>query len=268
MDTKKNNSLETFVERHRADFDTHEPRPDLWAALEEQLNAAAPAPQTPAMRVAQALEVPFVAPVAAAASVNEAEASVNQPEAKPRWFQRYGVAAALALLVFAAGASEAWKSRSAAPETAVVAAPAATLSTTATEPDAALYQGGNPLSLTAAEHTTGADSQLVRAVRGMEAYYTNQLARRQTELSQLSGPGMAAMNADWQHELVSLDSSYRELKQQLLHHPQPDAVLTAMNRNLQIRLDILDRQLNLGNNAQAAPNNSSYVLADSRRQAE
>ena len=258
MDTKKNNSLENFVERHRADFDTHEPRPDLWAALEEQLNAAAPAPQTPAMRVADALEVPFVAPVAAA----------TQPEARASWFQRYGVAAALALLVFAAGASEAWKSRSAVPKTVVAATPAATLGIAANEPDAALYQGGNPLSLTAAEHTTGADSQLVRAVRGMEAYYTNQLARRQTELSQLSGPGMAAMNADWQHELVSLDSSYRELKQQLLHHPQPDAVLTAMNRNLQIRLDILDRQLNLGNTAQAAPANSSYVLADSRRQAE
>ncbi|GAB2850647.1 hypothetical protein [Hymenobacter ruber] len=261
MDTKKNNSLETFVERHRADFDTHEPRPDLWAALEEQLNAATPAPQIPAMRVAEAVEVPFVAPVAVVVPV-------AQPEARLRWFQRYGVAAALALLVFAAGASEAWKSRSAAPETAAAAAPVATLGSAANEPDAALYQGGNPLSLTAAEHTTGADSQLVRAVRGMEAYYTNQLARRQTELSQLSGPGMAAMNADWQHELVSLDSSYRELKQQLLHHPQPDAVLTAMNRNLQIRLDILDRQLNLGNNAQAAPNNSSYVLADSRRQAE
>jgi hypothetical protein len=259
MDTKKSNSLETFVERHRADFDTHEPRPDLWAALEEQLNVAAPAPQTPAMRlVAEVSETPFVAPVAA----------VTQPEVRASWFQRYGVAAALALLVFAAGASEAWKANRAVPEMAVAAAPAATLGSAATESDAALYQGGNPLSLTAAEHTTGADSQLVRAVRGMEVYYTNQLARRQTELSQLNGPGMAAMNADWQHELVSLDSSYRELKQQLLHHPQPDAVLTAMNRNLQIRLDILDRQLNLGHTDQAAPGNSSYVLADSRRQAE
>ena len=259
MDTKKNNSLETFVERHRADFDTHEPRPDLWAALEEQLNATTTAAQTPVMRLADAPEGPFIAPIAA----------VAQPEARAGWFQRYGVAAALALLVFAAGASEAWKANRALPETAVAAAPAAaTPGNVTTEPDAALYQGGNPLSLTAAEHTTGADSQLVRAVRGMETYYTNQLARRQTELSQLSGPGMAAMNADWQHELVSLDSSYRELKQQLLHHPQPDAVLTAMNRNLQIRLDILDRQLNLGNTAQAAPNNNSYVLADSRRQAE
>jgi hypothetical protein len=254
MDTPKNKSLETFVERHRADFDTHEPRPDLWAALEEKLNATAP--ETPVMRLADEVAA---APIVAA---------VMPPASRQNWFQRYGVAAALALLVFAAGASEAWKSRQATPEVAVTASPAASSSATNND-DAALYQGGNPLSLTAAEHTTGADSQLVRAVRGMEAYYTNQLARRQTELSQLSGPGMAAMNADWQLELASLDSSYRELKQQLLHHPQPDAVLTAMNRNLQVRLDILDRQLNLGTDRTSDDrSNGAYVLADSRHQGE
>jgi hypothetical protein len=259
MDTPKNKSLETFVERHRADFDTHEPRPDLWAALEEKLNATAP--ETPAMRLAdEVAAAPVVTPVAPAI------VSVT----RQNWFQRYGVAAALALLVFAAGASEAWKPNRAEPEVAAVTAPAAAVSPVSTEPDAALYQGGNPLALTAAEHTTGADSQLVRAVRGMEAYYTNQLARRQAELSQLSGPGMAAMNADWQLQLASLDSSYRELKQELLHHPQPDAVLTAMNRNLQVRLDILDRQLNLGNSRGDADDrsNGAYVLADSRHQGE
>ena len=260
MDTPKNKSLETFVERHRADFDTHEPRPDLWAALEEKLNATAP--EMPVMRLADEVTVAPVAP-----AVTMAQAT------RQNWFQRYGVAAALALLVFAAGASEAWKSRQAAPEVAAAASPAAADSGSTlavNSDDAALYQGGNPLSLTAAEHTTGADSQLVRAVRGMEAYYTNQLARRQSELSQLSGPGMAAMNADWQLELASLDSSYRELKQQLLHHPQPDAVLTAMNRNLQVRLDILDRHLNLGNDRTADDDrsNGAYVLADSRHQGE
>jgi hypothetical protein len=260
MDTPKNKSLETFVERHRADFDTHEPRPDLWAALEEKLNAAAP--ETPAMRLAdEVAAAPVATPVSTAA-----------PATRQNWFQRYGVAAALALLVFAAGASEAWKSRQTTPEVASVSTPVegSVSSSVTNNDDAALYQGGNPLSLTAAEHTTGADSQLVRAVRGMEAYYTNQLARRQTELSQLSGPGMAAMNADWQLELASLDSSYRELKQELLHHPQPDAVLTAMNRNLQVRLDILDRQLNLGTDRTADDDrsNGAYVLADSRHQGE
>ncbi|MET4076122.1 hypothetical protein [Hymenobacter sp. UYCo722] len=259
MDTLQPNSLETFVERHRADFDTHEPRPDLWAALEQQLNTNAPA-----MRLSDELTV--VPEVRAGEWVAPAALAATGEAGRPNWFQRYGIAAALALLVFAAGASEVWKSRPDGAEIAVVAAPAAKPGSVATEPDAALYQGGNPTSLTAAEHTTGADSQLVRAVRGMEAYYTNQLARRQTELSQISGPGMAAMNADWQHELVSLDSSYRVLKQQLLHHPQPDAVLTAMNRNLQVRLDILDRQLNLGNTpAEADPTAGAYVLADSRR---
>ena len=264
MDTPKNNSLETFAERHRADFDTHEPRPDLWAALEAQLNAAAPAMR----RSDEPAAVP-AAPVAQASKWAVAAASATSATAgktgRASWFQRYGVAAALAVLVFAAGASEAWKANRAAPEAAVATALAAPLGSPANAPAAARYRGGNPTALAAAEHTTGADSQLVRAVRGMEAYYTNQLARRQTELSQLSGPGMAAMNADWQHELVSLDSSYRVLKLQLLHHPQPDAVLTAMNRNLQVRLDILDRQLNLGNApAEADPHVGAYVLADSR----
>jgi hypothetical protein len=263
MDTNKPNSLENFVERHRADFDTHEPRPDLWAALEQQLNASAPT-----MRLSDepATEAP-AAPVGAAAWVAPlaAPAVAAEKAGVAKWFQRYGVAAALALLVLAAGASEVWKSRVGG-AVAVAAVPAATIGGVAGAPDDALYQGGNPTSLAAAEHTTGADSQLVRAVRGMEAYYTNQLARRQTELSQLSGPGMVAMNADWQHELASLDSSYRVLKQQLLRHPQPDAVLTAMNRNLQVRLDILDRQLNLGHApAEADPNAGAYVLADSRR---
>ena len=265
MDTLQSNSLENFVERHRADFDTHEPRPDLWSALEQQLNATAPT-----LRLSQE-------PTEAGASVVATEkwvAAAGAPTApapagatgRANWLQRYGIAAALALLALAAGASEAWKSRPAGHDVAAVAALGAAAGSGANEPDAALYQGGNPTALAAAAHTTGADSQLVRAVRGMEAYYTNQLARRQTELSQLSGPGMVAMNADWQHELASLDSSYRMLKQQLLRHPEPDAVLTAMNRNLQVRLDILDRQLNLGSTpAEADPTAGAYVLADSRR---
>lgn len=266
MDSNKNYSLEDFVERHRADFDTHEPRPDLWAALEEQLAATRPEVAVPVMRLTVISELDS-SRAANAATVSPAPAVVAPT--RSNWFQRYGVAAALALLVFAAGASEAWKLNHPAPELATVTR-LPNSSAAAEAPDAALYQGGNPLALTATERTTGADSQLVRAVRGMEAYYTNQLARRQSELRQLTGPGMAAMTADWQHELVSLDSSYRHLKLELPHHPQPDAVLTAMNRNLQIRLDILDQQLHLGTTTTEAghhadPNSGAYVLADSRR---
>ena len=253
MDTNKKQSLENFVERHRADFDMHEPRPDLWAALEQRL-ATPPEPVEASMR-----------PMVPKASVPPILAGLAP--ARAGWLQRYGVAAALALLVFAAGASETWKTDRPVPVPAAVARPARAGSAAAA-PDAALYQGGYPVALTAAERSTGADSQLVRAVRGMETYYTSQLARRQSELRELSGPGMAGMAIDWQRELVSLDSSYRHLKQELLHHPQPDAVLTAMNRNLQIRLDILDQQLHLGTAPEAVPNPGAYVLADSRHSAE
>ena len=248
MDPKKNNSLETFVERHRADFDSHEPRPDLWAALAEQL--AEPGAAVPAMRLTSVAD-PALS-VAAAASI------------WPDWLRRYGVAASLALLVFAAGASEAWKANHQSPDLAVAASQLRFGSVAEAHDDAALYQGDNSLALTAAERTTGADSQLVRAVRGMEVYYTNQLAQRQSELRQLTGPGIAGMTADWQRELASLDSSYRKLKMELLYHPQPDAVLTAMNRNLQVRLDILDQQLHLGALPEVDSNSGAYVLADSR----
>ena len=255
MDTHQNNSLENFVERHRADFDTHEPRPDLWAALEQQL-AQPDAPAAPALRMATpANDLNTPVPAASAAPV------------RGGWLQRYGVAAALALLVFAAGASEAWKAKQ--QPTGLTAAVSATApSPLPSVADEALYHTGTPMAMTAADRSAGADSQLVRAVRGMETYYSTQLARRQSELHELSGPGMAAMNADWQRELVSLDSSYRKLKVELLRHPQPDAVLTAMNRNLQVRLDILDQQLHLGTAPEETRNPSSYVLADSRRDAE
>ena len=250
MNPDNKHSLETFVERHRADFDTHEPRPDLWAALEQQL---AP-PAAPHMRLTDAVPAP-VAPFATVLPVASVRAG---------WLQRYGAAAALALLVFAAGATEAWRTKHPAPAAAAAAGPVGA-GRTAEVADEALYQGRNPLAMSAAERTTGADSQLVRAVRGMEAYYTNQLARRQNELRQLSGPALIGMTEDWQRELVSLDSSYRQLKLELPRNPQPDDVLTAMNRNLQIRLDILDQQLHLNPAGEASPGPGAYVLADSRR---
>lgn len=250
MNSPKPDPLEHFVERHRADFDSQEPSPDLWAALELRLAAETPPPARPLMQLADPAK--HARPPAAA----DADA------ARAGWWQRYGVAAALVLLVLAAGASEAWKARHPAP--ALVAAAILPASVTA-GPDAALYQSGYPMAMTAIERSTGADSQLVRAVRGMEAYYTNQLARRQTELHQLVGPGLAGPTGDWQRELVALDSSYRKLKMELPHHPQPDAVLTAMNRNLQIRLDILDKQLHFGTAPAADPNSGTYVLADSQR---
>jgi hypothetical protein len=101
----------------------------------------------------------------------------------------------------------------------------------------------------------------------METYYVSQLADRKAELSQLA-PEDAA---EWGRELVDLDTLYQRLKRELPRHPQPEVVLTAMNKNLQIRLDILDRQLELrdpAQTAQAGETRSEYALADSRQFSE
>ncbi len=251
MQSAKPNSLEDFVERHRADFDVHEPRPELWAALEQALDA-------PRAAVPEA-----AAPVAATLV---AALPVVAPAARAPWWQRYGVAAALALLVMAAGASEAWKSAHVpvGAEPGIAAEPAAAVP--AAGVDAALYLGGDPQPLPAADRNDLTDARLATAVRGMETYYVAQLNERKAELRQLADSAAGSPTAEWRHELAALDSSYHLLKDELPHHPQPDVVLTAMNRNLQIRLDLLDRQLQTRTMAQARPAApAGLVLADDGR---
>ena len=249
MEPINRHSLEEYVERHRADFDLHEPRPELWAALEKQLHGES----------AAAVEVPVMVITPNYVSRPAAELPLAQPalrvQKNDRW-QRYGLAAALVLLLVAAGVGEAWKTKR---EPVVASQAAATLAS----PDR------DPRVLPASQGGADVDARLDTAVHGMERYYIAQLTDRKTQLSQLA----PAATAEWARELVGLDSSYQQLKRELPRHPQPEVVLTAMNRNLQIRLDILDRQLELhgGDQPTLAGNsgaNGEYVLADSRNIAE
>ncbi|AMR28497.1 hypothetical protein A0257_16290 [Hymenobacter psoromatis] len=238
MEPINSDLLEKYAERHRADFDLHEPRPELWAALEKQLHGETPSDKRPVMGIVKDIHV-------------AAELPVVRMQAARRW-QHYGLAAALAALVIAAGVGERWKVNHAP---VAVATPAM---------DAGLYVAP-ATGLVTASHREGADvdARLDTAVHGMERYYIAQLNDRKTQLGQLA----PSATAEWAHELVGLDSSYQQLKRELPQHPQPEVVLTAMNRNLQIRLDILDRQLELhggDHTALAAGNSGEYVLADSR----
>jgi hypothetical protein len=248
MDPINRHSLENYAERHRADFDLHEPRPELWAALEKQLHGESPVVEAPHMVISPGYTPQPVAELPLAQPTLRVQKS-------DRW-QRYGLAAALVLLLVAAGIGEAWKTnRQPAVATQVTMASAA--------PDAALYLNSEASALPASQG--GVDARLDTAVHGMERYYIAQLTDRKTQLSQLA----PAATAEWARELVGLDSSYQQLKRELPRHPQPEVVLTAMNRNLQIRLDILDRQLELHGSDQPAlagntGANGEYVLADSR----
>lgn len=230
----KETGLENFVERHRADFDVFEPRPDLWDAIEAQLTdaAAAPAVVTPD-------EDPALLRVVRLHPAAEAPITPTLTASSTTWLLRPAVAAATAALLLA-GLGAIWTNNShpgawKASSTAVVPlAPAV-------ESPASLAFGfeAEPVAAAASASPT---QRLTQEVRRMEGYFAVQIEERQAQLQKLEATLPAAGAADWQRELAGLDSTYRQLKQELYRNPEPTVVLDAMNRNLQIRLDILNQQ--------------------------
>ncbi|RZK92391.1 MAG: hypothetical protein EOO62_33235, partial [Hymenobacter sp.] len=205
-------SLEEYTERHRADFDLHEPRPELWAALEKQLHGDSLAEaEAPHMSIAPAT------PVASLSTELNPPLATPRPPQAVRW-QPYGIAAALAALIIAAGVGEAWKTKH-APLVAITHPTTAIANTTTA--DAALYLGADATVVPASQGGADVDARLDTAVHGMERYYIAQLTDRKTQLGQLA----PAATAEWARELVGLDSSYQQLKRELPRHPQPEVVL-------------------------------------------
>ncbi|MBC8081724.1 MAG: hypothetical protein H7Z21_00805 [Hymenobacter sp.] len=242
---EKETGLENFIERHRADFDAFEPRPDLWDDLEQQL-AAPTARVVVAATEAAASEPTRIVKLYPDAPVTGLPATPSGPyDAGGSWLPRPGVAAAVAFLLLA-GIGAVWSNEhrpagwtntgmGAAP--LVLAAPAPAL----VDVSAGLYFRASPVANATAEAPA---QQLTTAVRRMETYYATQIREQKEELRQLEATTTVAGTspADWQRELASLDSTYHQLKVELYRNPEPDVVLEAMDRNLQIRLDILNQQ--------------------------
>ncbi|GAB2456167.1 hypothetical protein GCM10011375_04230 [Hymenobacter qilianensis] len=221
-------SLEAFVEQHRADFDAFEPRPDLWDSIEEELTTQSVAfdetEEEVPLRIIKLAPEPVV------------------PAKKAPWNGRFGIAAAIAVTVLAGGGLF-WQN-SASPTasvwTSISPAPYLTTAPTEEETNDSFYYGTNPVATAAANAPT---QRLNTAVKQMEAYFASQIKERAGELRQLEEESSNAPAADWQRELAVLDSTYAQLKTELYRNPEPDMVLDAMNRNLQIRVDILNQQL-------------------------
>ncbi|MCJ8167524.1 hypothetical protein MKJ04_21965 [Pontibacter sp. E15-1] len=78
----------------------------------------------------------------------------------------------------------------------------------------------------------------------VEAYYVSQIKEKKSELSayDLKILGLGDEN-EIDAELARLDSSYIQLKQQLYTNPNTDEIMSAMIQNLQIRIGVLNRQL-------------------------
>ncbi|MGY2131394.1 hypothetical protein ACW9KT_04170 [Hymenobacter sp. HD11105] len=219
--------LEAFVEQHRADFDAFEPRPDLWDSIEEELTAA---PATPDETEAP-LRIIKLAPEPTA------------PAKRAPWGGRYGIAAAIAITILAAG-GHFWKTSitpdSSGAWTRTSIAPYINAIPTEQETNESFYFGPNPVATAAANAPV---QRLNTAVQQMEDYFAAQIQERAGELRQMEEETSNAPAADWRRELAALDSTYAQLKTELYRNPEPDLVLDAMNRNLQIRVDILNQQL-------------------------
>ncbi|UOG74221.1 hypothetical protein MTX78_19120 [Hymenobacter tibetensis] len=248
----KETGLENFIERHRAEFDVFEPRPDLWDDIEQELAAPTAGPveqdadETIVPKPLRIVKLYPEAPAATLAASSEPLRTTNSNT----WLPRPGIAAAVALLVLAGvGAvwnneqhTTGWTNTGTAP--LVLAAP----SPAPTDANTGLYFGASPVT----NSQEAPAQQLTKTVQRMETYFASQIRERQQELQQLEAetPVASAPAADWQRELASLDSTYRQLKVELYRNPEPDVVLEAMNRNLQIRLDILNQQTRFREQAQ------------------
>ncbi|SNC75494.1 hypothetical protein SAMN06265337_2902 [Hymenobacter gelipurpurascens] len=249
---EKKTGLESFVERHRADFDAFEPRPSLWDDIEQDLAApeASVEEEAPLRIVALYPEDAPAQPVPVLPISTAEEVRAARP---------YGIAAAVATLLLLGGYF--WQNHQ--PATIWTRSGAvATVPAPASSPAQNFYTGPG---LTATAATDSPEQRLKSAVKRMEAYYATQIAERQQELSTLDAETTsAAPQADWKHELTSLDSTYRQLTVELYRNPEPDVVLDAMNRNLQIRLDLLTQQLRTRERIRDY-HNQPYMVADSRR---
>jgi hypothetical protein len=80
----------------------------------------------------------------------------------------------------------------------------------------------------------------------VEVYYASQIEEKKSELSAYD---LKVLGLDEQkeidRELARLDSSYTQLKNQLYTTPNTEIVMGAMVQNLQIRIEVLNRQLDV-----------------------
>lgn len=100
-------------------------------------------------------------------------------------------------------------------------------------------ESGNTLAM-----TQPAASSIAPELAEVEAYYVSQIREKKSKLSEYD---LQVLGLDGQQEidaeLARLDSSYIQLKKQLYTNPNTDEIMSAMIQNLQIRIRVLNRQL-------------------------
>lgn len=99
---------------------------------------------------------------------------------------------------------------------------------------------GNTIAAT----TAPAVNNIAPELAEVEAYYVSQIKEKKSKLSEYD---LKVLGLDDQqeidNELARLDSSYIQLKKQLYTSPNTDEIVGALIQNLQIRIRVLNRQL-------------------------
>lgn len=99
---------------------------------------------------------------------------------------------------------------------------------------------GNTIAATTAPPINNIAPELAE----VEAYYVSQIEEKKSELSEYD---LKVLGLDEQqeidNELALLNSNYIQLKKQLYTNPNTDEIMSAMIQNLQLRIRVLNRQL-------------------------
>ncbi|MEJ8800945.1 hypothetical protein [Pontibacter sp. H249] len=87
-------------------------------------------------------------------------------------------------------------------------------------------------------------SSIAPEIVEVEAYYVSQIEEKKSELSEYDRKVLGlGEQKEIDRELARLDSSYLVLKKQLYTTPNTEEIVEAMVQNLQIRIEVLNRQL-------------------------
>lgn len=101
-------------------------------------------------------------------------------------------------------------------------------------------EAGNTIAATTAPPVNNIAPELAE----VEAYYVSQIEEKKSKLSEYD---LKVLGLDDQQEiddeLAQLNSNYSQLKKQLYTNPNTDEIMSAMIQNLQLRIRVLNRQL-------------------------
>jgi hypothetical protein len=99
---------------------------------------------------------------------------------------------------------------------------------------------------TLAVATQPAVNNIAPELAEVEAYYVSQIKEKKSKLSEYDLKVLGLDEGqEIDAELARLDSSYIQLKKQLYTNPNTDEIMNALIQNLQIRIRVLNRQLEI-----------------------